>query len=127
MPNVPERRGQDRRRVPRGGRRATDRPGYAPLVMVVDEDAESGSRCEAILSKLRFAVAPARGLDEALRIIATIHPDLIVAREDDAPRLRSAVPPLVPVVVTPDGNVSPETLVDEIRKALRSRPAGSSD
>ncbi len=94
--------------------------------MVVDDDAESGSRCEAILSKLRFAVAPARGLDEALRIIATIHPDLIVAREGDAPRLRSAVPPLVPVVVTPDGNVSPETLVDEIRKALRSRPTGGS-
>jgi hypothetical protein len=94
--------------------------------MVVDEDAESGSRCETILSKLRFAVAPARGLDEALRIIATIHPDLIVARAGDASRLRSAVPPLVPVVVTPDGNVSAETLVDEIRKALRARPTGGS-
>ncbi len=89
--------------------------------MVVDDDPESGSRCEAILSKLRFAVAPARGVDEALRIIATIHPDLIVAREGDAPQLRMAVPQHVPVVVTLDRHVAPETLVEEIRKALRSR------
>ncbi len=124
MPHTPEqRRGPDRRRLPRGGRRATDRPGYAPLVLVVDEDADSGSRCEAILSKLRFAVAPARSVDEALRIMAAIHPDLVVTRESDAERLRTQAPKQVAVVVTPDGDVTAETLVEDIRKALRARKA----
>lgn len=120
MPHIPEhRRGPDRRRQPRGGRRATDRHGYAPLVLVVDDDADSGSRSEAILSKLRFAVAPARNIDEALRIMAAIRPDLVVTREAGAERLRAAAQ--VAVVVTPDGDIAAEALVEEIRRALRAR------
>ena len=52
--------GPDRRKLPRGGRRPGDADGFAPLVLVADEDVESSGRCEAILAGLRFAVAPAR-------------------------------------------------------------------
>lgn len=124
MPHVPEhRRGPDRRRLPRGGRRATDRAGYAPLVLLVD-DIDNGNRCEAILSKLRFAVAPARGLDEALRIMTGLHPDLIVARSNDAAALRGAAPQQVPVVVITDESMEGDVLIAAIRRALRARRPG---
>ena len=71
MPGAPDqRRGPDRRSRPRGGRRVEDKTGYAPLVLLVDEDAASGERCEAILAKLHFAVAPARSVEEALRVMS---------------------------------------------------------
>jgi hypothetical protein len=121
MPHTPEhRRGSDRRKLPRGGRRATDRDGYAPLVLLVG-DTENGNRCEAILSTLRFAVAPARSLDDALRIMTGLHPDLIVARAADAGRLRSEAPEHIPVVVATEGQVEADVLVEDIRRALRAR------
>jgi hypothetical protein len=124
MPHTPEhRRGPDRRRLPRGGRRATDRPGYAPLVLLVD-DTDDGHRCEAILSKLRFAVAPARGIDEALRIMTGLQPDLIVARSADAARLRIEAPQHVRIVVPADDRMEGEALVEEIRRALRAKKTG---
>jgi hypothetical protein len=120
MPHNPEqRRGPDRRRLPRGGRRATDRDGFAPLVLLVD-DTGTGTRCEAILAKLHFAVAPARSLDEAQRIMAALHPDLIVSRPADAAQLRSTAPQHVPVV-TSDQDTDPDVLIEEIRRALRAK------
>lgn len=121
MPGAPDqRRGADRRSRPRGGRRAEDKNGYAPLVMLVDEDAASGERCEAILAKLHFAVAPARSVDEALRVMAALRPEIVVARQADAGRLRAEAPQHVPVVGIEDGT-SAEALVEEIRKALRTQ------
>jgi hypothetical protein len=119
MPDSPDhRRGPDRRRAHRGGRRALDQPGFAPLVMLVGDNGES---CEAILAKLRFAVAPTRTADEALRVMTGLNPDLIVAREPDAARLRGEAPQHVPVVVLNDQTADPDVLVAEIRKALRAK------
>src|SRR4029078_9777001 len=69
--HVPERRmgGADRRRVARGGRRPGDVQGFAPLILVADDDLDTSARCEAILAGLRFAVAPARTSEEALRVM----------------------------------------------------------
>ena len=121
MPGAPDqRRGPDRRSRPRGGRRVEDRTGYAPLVMLVDEDAANGERCEAILAKLHFAVAPARSVEEALRVMAALRPEIVVARRSDAGRLRAEAPEHVPVVSIDDGT-APEALVEEIRKAIRSQ------
>ena len=121
MPGAPDqRRGPDRRSRPRGGRRGEDKAGYAPLVLLVDEDAASGERCEAILAKLHFAVAPARSVDEALRVMAALRPEIVVARHADAGRLRSEAPEHVPVVPVDDG-IAPEALVEEIRKAIRGQ------
>jgi hypothetical protein len=122
MPNLPDKRqpGADRRGRPRGGRRAGDKPGYAPLVMLVDENAENGARCEAILAKLRFAVAPAHTVDEAVRVMDALRPNLVVARVQDVERLRQATPSGVPFVALTEEHNDLELMVEEIRRALRS-------
>src|SRR5918992_1632728 len=125
MPNPPDKRhGADRRSRPRGGRRAGDKAGYAPLVLLVDENAENGARCEAILAKLRFAVAPAHTVDEAVRVMDALRPNLVVARVQDVARLKRATPSGVPFVALTDEHNDLEKMVAEIRKALRTiRPA----
>jgi PleD family two-component response regulator len=122
--NNPEKRqGPDRRRKPRGGRRTSDQNGFAPLVLLVDEDVDNGARCEAILAKLRFAVAPAQTVEEALRVMEALKPNLIVARVSDAEPLRLCAPPGVPILVLTDDLDEPEAMVDGIRQTLRSSPA----
>ncbi|HET7698611.1 MAG TPA: hypothetical protein VFK57_23045 [Vicinamibacterales bacterium] len=120
-----ERRGSpDRRRSPRGGRRPGDTMGYSPLVMVADDDASNGARCVAILAKLRFAVAPAHSVEEAVKVLHALRPNLIVARLADEPELRRQMakdPALgqIPIVTMTAANDDPEILIEEIRAALR--------
>ena len=120
-----ERRGvPERRRTPRGGRRPGDPMGYSPLVMVADDDASNGARCVAILAKLRFAVAPAHSVEEAVKVMQALRPDLIVARLADEPQLRAhmdADPSLgdIPFITMTAENDDPEVLIEEIRRALR--------
>ncbi len=118
------RSGGDRRSAPRGGRRPGDPRGYSPLILVADEDASNGARCVAILSKLRFAVAPAHSLDEAIKVLHSLHPNLIVARLSDEPALREQMardPELgqIPIVTLTAANDDPDVLTEEIRAALR--------
>jgi hypothetical protein len=121
-PGIPEHRhGPDRREQRRGGRRANDKPGYAPLVLLVDDDAGSSSRCEAILARLHFAVAPTRTVEEATRVMEALRPNIIVARVADAAAVRQATATEVPVVLLNDDLMNPEVLVNEIRRTLRSR------
>ena len=120
--NVPDKRhGADRRHRPRGGRRNGDQQGFAPLVLLVDEDADSGQRCEAILAKLRFAVAPARTLAEATRVMDALRPNLIVGHVTDPEALKRAAPDDIPVVIVSDALSAPELMIGEIRRALRKR------
>ena len=119
---VPDKRhGADRRTRPRGGRRLGDQQGFAPLVLLVDEDADNGDRCEAILAKLRFAVAPAHTLAEATRVMDALRPNLIVGHVSDPEALRRAAPPEVPLVILNASMSAPETMIAEIRRALRKR------
>jgi hypothetical protein len=122
MPGPDKRRGEDRRGRPRGGRRAGDQTGYAPLVMLVDEDSTNGARCEAILAKLRFAVAPAHSVEEALRVMDALRPNVIVARVADVGRLRNASPAGVPLVIISDELTDPEAMIEAIRQAIRQGP-----
>jgi DNA-binding NtrC family response regulator len=120
---------RDRRRWPRGGRRAGDLPGYSPLVLVADDDTDSAARCEAILAALRFAVAPARSIEEALSVMRALRPNLVVANLRDAGRLeremaKNHVTAEVPVIIVTDALRDPMTLVEEIRRVLRARLAG---
>jgi hypothetical protein len=111
----------DRRREPRGGRRPEDRSGFAPLVLVADEDAASGDMCETLLATLRFAVARVDSVDKAVAVIATLLPDVIVARARDvSPLQRAAWPSGVPFVAVTDGMREPDALIDAIRQAIRS-------
>jgi PleD family two-component response regulator len=127
-PEAERRHDSDRRRWPRGGRRAGDRAGYSPLVLVADEDADSAARCEAILATLRFAVAPARTIEEALVVMRALRPTIVVARVRDAERLEremraNEMTASVPLVIVTDALADPMALVAEIRRVLRSRPA----
>jgi CheY-like chemotaxis protein len=99
--------------------------GYSPLILVADEDASNGARCVAILAKLRFAVAPAYSVEEAVKVMTSLHPTLIVARLADEPVLRehmAADPAIgdIPIVVMTAKNDDPAVLVEEIRTAIRN-------
>jgi hypothetical protein len=111
----------DRRKLARGGRRPADKTGFAPLVLVADEDDESGAMCEVILAKLRFAVARVDSVDKAVSVIGTLRPDVIVARgRDVSPLQRAAWPSGVPFVSVTDDIREPDALVQAIRSAIRS-------
>ncbi len=121
MNDQPEhRRGPDRRSTRRGGRRTTDKAGFAPLVLIVDDNEDSNARCEAILAKLRFAVAPTRSIEEAGRVMEALRPDVIVARVADAAALRQATAADLPIVLLAEDLLDPEVLVNEIRRELRA-------
>jgi hypothetical protein len=114
----------DRRREPRGGRRPDDRSGFAPLVLIADEDATSGDMCETLLATLRFAVARVDSVDKAVGVISTLLPDVIVARgRDVSPLQRAAWPSGVPFVTVTEGLSEPGALLEAIRSALRSARA----
>ena len=116
------RRQSDRRKVARGGRRPTDKTGFSPLVLVADEDDESGHMCEVILAKLRFAVARVDSLDKAINVLGSLRPDVIVARARDvSPLQRAAWPSGVPFVSVTDDIREPDALIHAIRRAIRDR------
>jgi PleD family two-component response regulator len=127
MPSEQERRkNRDRRRFARGGRREYDREGFSPLILVVDEDQDSAARSEAILAALKFAVAPARSVDEALAVMRALRPNLVVARVREPRRLaeemeRSELTATVPLLLVTDEIASPDSLIAAIRDVLRSR------
>jgi PleD family two-component response regulator len=120
------RRQPDRRKQPRGGRRPGDRPGFAPLVLVADEESQSLEMCEAILAKLHFAVAPVNSVEKAVAIFETLRPDVIVAHAKDVmPLQRAAWPSGIPfVTVTPEMR-DPNAVVEAIRNAIRTARVAS--
>jgi len=114
----------DRRQQSRGGRRSDDRDGYAPMVVVIDGDATRLDISEAILAKLRFAVAPFGSVEKALAAMKALRPEIIVAREDAVKELRGRIPAdrdgrEIPLLsVTPELS-DPEVLVEALRQMMR--------
>src|ERR671919_2127562 len=119
MSYTPEQRqGPDRRRQPRGGRRPTDPEGFAPLVMVVGDDAVR--LAEAVLAKLRFAVTTSRTVDDAARVLPDLKPDIVVAASSDAARIRRDSGNHLAVVEMSDAmRADPHVLIESIRATLR--------
>jgi CheY-like chemotaxis protein len=115
--NLEKRQGLDRRNQSRGGRRPTDRRGATPLVVVADDEPGSRTTCETILAKLNFAVAPVDSVTRALEVMATLRPEVVVAKVRDAQLLQQQT--LAPVVIVTEAMRDPNVLVDAIRKALR--------
>jgi len=114
------RTGGDRRASMRGGRRATDRVTYGPLIFLVTSDTAALRFWEALLVDRKFAVMPFVEPSHALDAYATLRPDVIVASKRDVPVLRDLLPltvrgaaaPLVELVSTPN-------LVQPVMQAIR--------
>jgi hypothetical protein len=120
--------GPDRRQFARGGRRATDPAGYAPMVVVIDNDATRLDLSEAILAKLRFAVAPFATVEKALMAMHVLRPEIVVARIDAVHELRDHLPvdrdglaiPLLPLTAE---LAEPNALVEALRQVIRQHRA----
>jgi hypothetical protein len=122
------RHASDRRRFARGGRRPGDKVGLAPLVLVASEhaDGECTAPCAEILSALRFAVAPANSVEETLRVLRVLRPDLVVSELKENARLREELrtDPYgadLPFIALDDGHLEPGGLIEEIRRLLRAK------
>ena len=113
-----KRRGPDRRRNARGGRRPDDPAGFSPLIMLVGREPEIVTLAEAVLAKLRFAVATIGGVEQALTILATLPAKLIVAGADDAKRIRSEAPGFQVLEVTDEMRQDPMAVVGAVRRLL---------
>jgi len=82
----------------------------------------------AILARLRFAVAPAHSVDEAIKVMGFLHPTLVVSRLKDLTGLRSqmAIDPTIagtPIVALTPETDDPQIMLQEIRRVLRTRPS----
>ena len=96
------------------------------MVVVIDEDPRRRDIAEAILAKLRFAVAPFDSVEQALSAMRALLPDAVVAREDAAAAIRGRLPNdrqgrVIPLLSVDDGLAEPEALVDALRGLLSSR------
>jgi DNA-binding response OmpR family regulator len=118
----------DRRRVPRGGRRPTDRPGKYPSVLVAESYDGVRMSCARYLDRFHFQVAEAADGEEALKRIAAEPPQVILAELNlpsmPASRLAQWLSQnwrtrQIPVIVL-TGDLDPsETLVsDDIRNVV---------
>jgi CheY-like chemotaxis protein len=137
----------DRRRVPRGGRRATDRAGKYPAVLVAESYDGVRQSCSRYLDRFHFEVSEAADGEQALARIAAAPPQVIVT-ELNLPSMpawrlanwlsQSWRTRQIPVIVLA-GDVDPSTsqelrpsvsaillkpfplgeMLDEIRRALR--------
>src|SRR3989442_11194112 len=96
--------GPDRRRVSRGGRRATDLQGRYPRVLVADSDAGARRPCVRYLSLFGFDVEEAATDDEAVVALNSCRPQLLIAdsRLPIAARFTTTVAKEfhIPVIVT---------------------------
>ncbi|HEY6213005.1 MAG TPA: hypothetical protein VIW45_12010 [Vicinamibacterales bacterium] len=123
MDELRPQRGPDRRKHPRGGRREEDKAGFTPLVMVIDHDPNRRDVSEAILAKLRFAVAPVESVEKAIAVIRALSPAAIVGPAEDLAKLRAALPlPSTPLIPVTDAMARTDELIQVVRAALRVSP-----
>ena len=95
--------------------------------MVVGNHAAVGDAAGAVLAQLKFAVVPAGSVEDALRIMQTMRPDIVTANAEDAARIGRERPEGHAMVVVEDAmRDNAQLLVDEIESTLRASAAGSS-
>ncbi|MEP6914407.1 MAG: hypothetical protein ABJC89_02120 [Acidobacteriota bacterium] len=95
-------------------------------MLLIGSDPTLVGGSEAVLAKLRFGVTVSESVDDALRVMTALHPDIVVASPVDAPRIRIEVPEHLPVLVMTDEMLGDhEALVEGIRELLRSNAPNS--
>lgn len=142
----------DRRQAPRGGRRATDRPGRHPRILIADSYDGARIPCVKYLNRLGFGILEAGDGYEAMAHIAARVADVIVIEHGlpNAPvaqvasglRGSQGVPIIVttsqldivedtvtglPHVAVLEKPFSMTMMLAEIRRLLRARPALAAD
>jgi twitching motility two-component system response regulator PilH len=134
----------DRRRVPRGGRRTTDRPGRYPAILVAESYDGVRLACARYLQQFNFDVTEASNGEQALVKIVATSPHLILT-EWNLPampagklaqwvaqrRTESRIPVIVLANVVEGDGVLPRVagvlrkpfllseMIDEVRRVLR--------
>jgi hypothetical protein len=94
--------------------------------MVVGIGETAVAQSEAVLARLKFAVTTSGTVDEALRVMAGIRPDVVVAEPEAASRIRLEAPEHVPVVeMNGEMRGNPDALVEGIREAIRANEKGT--
>jgi two-component system phosphate regulon response regulator PhoB len=79
----------DRRKVARGGRRDSDRPGRNPMLLVAESYDEVRRACVRYLHQLGFLVKEAQNASEAIATLRSATPKVILA-EPRLPMLSAA-------------------------------------
>jgi DNA-binding response OmpR family regulator len=69
----------DRRRVTRGGRRDSDRPGRHPIVLLADSYEDARAPVARYLDRFGFDVREATSADEAVRALEHHRPDVVLS------------------------------------------------
>jgi len=129
MTLMERRTGGDRRRTPRGGRRATDRPGRHPQILIADS--YDGARIPWVkyLDRLGFEVLEARNGHKAMAHIDAQRADVIVIEHGlpDAPVVQVARTlrgsQAVPLIVTTSHlGIVEETVTELAHVAVLEKP-----
>ena len=90
-------------------------------MLVVGQGETAVAQSEAVLARLRFAVTTSGTADEALRVMAGLRPDVVVAEPEAASRIRLEAPEHVPVVeMNGEMRDNPDALIEGIREAIRA-------
>ena len=90
-------------------------------MLLVGEGDTVVAQSEAVLAKLRFAVATSSTVEDALRVMRGLRPDVVVADAEAASRLRREAPDHLRVVVMNDEmREDREALVEQIRLTIRA-------
>lgn len=136
-------RGPDRRSVPRGGRRADDRPGRFPRIAIIEQYEGVRRPCARYLQHFNFDVVEAADLHKGLELIEAARPAVILVAATETPHFERfqeevrvlGIPMLSLASASPDAEeaagpvpagvlLKPFTLgamLDEIRRLLRAR------
>jgi hypothetical protein len=95
-------------------------------VLVVGKGETALAQSEAVLARLKFAVTTSGTVEEALRVMSGIRPDVVVAEQEAASRIRLEAPEHVPVVeMNADMRTNPDALIEGIRHAIRANDKGT--
>ena len=98
------------------------------MVVLIDDDATRLDLSEAILAKLRCAVAPFASVDRALTAMTALMPEVVVARTECVRELRGRLPldrdgraiPLLPLTAELS---QPTALIEALRQLIRRHRA----
>jgi hypothetical protein len=97
--------------------------------MVLDSEPRRREISEAILAKLMFAVAPVESAEKAASIFRALHPEVVIAGDDDAKKLRGLLDPDegIPLIVLGEQTRLADALIEEVRRCLRRRSEPSAN